>query len=921
MGGSLPVVTHQPLAAAHATAQAHAAWLAIAQQQIAAATQIAAHHQGLLARSLGAPAVSLREPSPAPQVAPPRVAPPAQPAPAHPAAHFRSDQPLFDRDLCMEFAVGSIVPTCGPAFAAADTYPTRVRLPDEPLMLVDRILAVEGEPGSMSTGRVVTEHDVLPGAWYLDGGRMPVCVSVEAGQADLFLSAWLGIDLQVKGERVYRLLDAEVVFHRDLPAVGETIRYDIRIDRFIRQGNTWMFFFRFEGWIGDQHLITMKDGCAGFFSPAQLEQGKGLVERRGALPERRRQDRDGQPTATYRPLVPEQALTVPLTLDAEQVAALRTGDLGRAFGDAYAGRAIHPELRLPGGRMELIHRITELDLHGGRYGLGVVASEWDVDPQGWYLVCHFVDDRVMPGTLMYEGCLHTLRVLLLRLGWGVVGDLDPSVDLHHAPIPGIGSRLRCRGQVIESTKTLSYRIDIKEIGYDPEPYVLADAFMVADGRDIVEFENVSYRLHGVTEPMLRAAWGLDAPVSVTHGPRDGSPFGPPRAGKPALYGPERILAYAVGKPSLAFGPEYAAFDADRIIARLPGPPLCFVDRITEIEPPPWVMAPGGWIEAEYDVPPDAWYFAANGQRSMPFCVILETALQPCGWLAAYVGSALRSEGQLHFRNLDGTATLHGEIGPDIGTLTTRVRMTSCSEAGGMILQQFDFQLWGGGRILYDGTTGFGFFPTASLAQQVGVRGAAARAWEPPPGARSNLLSVSRHAPLTPAHAAGTPAPELASGLGQPARAISMLDRIEAWVPDGGSHGLGWIRGTKDVDPTDWFFAAHFHQDPVIPGSLGLEAFLQLLRLVAAERWGDRPGTWRLQPVAVGAEHTWTYRGQVVPTNATESVEASITAIDDHPTHPSITADGFLRVDGRIIYEMTAFTLQLVPGEQPLEGSR
>ena len=135
----------------------------------------------------------------------------------------------------------------GPDFLAVDAYPTRVRLPAEPLMLVDRIVEVEGEIGSLTSGRVVTEHDVHPGAWYLDGGRVPVCISVEAGQADLFLSAYLGIDGQTKGERVYRLLDAKIVFHRDLPTVGEVIRYDIRIDRFVRQGDTWLFFFRFDG--------------------------------------------------------------------------------------------------------------------------------------------------------------------------------------------------------------------------------------------------------------------------------------------------------------------------------------------------------------------------------------------------------------------------------------------------------------------------------------------------------------------------------------------------------------------------------------------------------------------------------------------------------------------------------------------------
>ena len=129
----------------------------------------------------------------------------------------------------MEFAVGSAATVLGAEFAALDRYPVRVRLPDEPLMLVDRILSVEGAKGSLTSGRVVTEHDVRPGAWYLDGHRTPVCITVEAGQADLFLCSYLGIDLALQGTRAYRLLDATVTFHRGLPQPGEVVRYDIHM--------------------------------------------------------------------------------------------------------------------------------------------------------------------------------------------------------------------------------------------------------------------------------------------------------------------------------------------------------------------------------------------------------------------------------------------------------------------------------------------------------------------------------------------------------------------------------------------------------------------------------------------------------------------------------------------------------------------
>ncbi len=104
------------------------------------------------------------------------------------------------------------------------------------------------------------------------------------------------------------------------------------------------------------------------------------------------------------------------------------------------------------------------------------------------------------------------------------------------------------------------------------------------------------------------------------------------------------------------------------------------------------MTPGGWIETQYDVPPGAWYFKANHTRTMPFCILLEIALQPCGWLAAYAGSALHSKDRLHFRNLGGSARWVDSVFQDDGTLTVRVRMTDVSKAGGMILQTFDMQV-------------------------------------------------------------------------------------------------------------------------------------------------------------------------------------------------------------------------------------
>src|SRR5262249_3194495 len=150
----------------------------------------------------------------------------------------------------------------------------------------------------------------------------------------------------------------------------------------------------------------------------------------------------------------------------------------------------------------------------------------------------------------------------------------------------------------------------------------------------------------------------------------------------------------------------------------------FLDRITAIRAAPWRMVAGGEIEARYDVPADAWYFAAERRPRMPFAVLLEAALQPCGWLAAYMGSALTSDDDLKFRNLGGNAVQLAEVTPASGTLITHVRVTKVAHSAGMIIQNFEFDVRSGNTPLYRGDTYFGFFRAEALAQQVGLRDAA-----------------------------------------------------------------------------------------------------------------------------------------------------------------------------------------------------
>ncbi len=847
----------------------------------------------------------------------------------------RSSPPRsLNRDECLTFAIGKIGDVLGTMFAEIDRHPTRVRLPDEPLMLVDRILTIEGEPLSMTSGRVVTEHDIHPGAWYLDCGRIPTCIAVESGQADLFLSGWLGIDLQTQGLASYRLLDAVVTFHDELPQAGKTINYDIRVLHFFRQGSTYLFRFEFDATVDGQPLLTMREGCAGFFTPAELAGGKGIIHT--ALDKR---PRPGKRPADWSDPVPMAVESY----DDSQLLALRRGDLATCFGPAFVGLPLREPVTIPGlrevardewrgtsargalqanvpsslsltthhsplvtssrSRMWLIDRVLKLDPVGGKFGMGTILGELDIHPDDWFLTCHFCDDQVMPGTLMYECCMHTLRIFLLRMGW--IGEAG---QIAYQPIPEVRSRLKCRGQVLSSTQKVWYEVTLKEVGFGPDAYCLADALMYADGKPIVEITDLSVRLTGLSRDKVERLWEVASDewrvtiarddTRVESGESSASYSSLPLVTsydlRPAIFNTDRITAFAIGKPSDAFGDKYRVFDDERKIARLPGPPFQFLDRVVSIENcQPWKLEAGGEIVAQYDIPVEAWYFAANRQPTMPFAVLLETALQPCGWLAGYLGSALTSETDLSFRNLGGKAIQYREVTPQSGTLTTKVKITKVSQSGGMIIQNFDYHLSCNGETVYVGDTYFGFFSKASLVNQVGIRDAKVFVPSPDEAARASRFDSPDAAPYSNSE-------------------FQMVDNAELLL-DGGPHGLGYVRGTMRVDPSAWFFKAHFYQDPVVPGSLGLESFFQLLKFYAAAKWrlGQKAvfqtPALRLDPsTSKPVPHEWVYRGQVVPRDELVTVTAVVRSVDNAARQ--LTAEGFLSVDGRVIYQMKSFTL-------------
>ncbi len=76
----------------------------------------------------------------------------------------------------------------------------------------------------------------------------------------------------------------------------------------------------------------------------------------------------------------------------------------------------------------------------------------------------------------------------------------------------------------------------------------------------------------------------------------------------------------------------------------------------------------------------------------------------------------------------------------------------------------------------------------------------------------------------------------------PAPPMLMMDRITDISLDGGAFGKGRIVGELDITPRLWFFDCVFAGDPLMPGSLGLDAMWQMIGYWLG--WSGSPGKGR-----------------------------------------------------------------------------
>lgn len=431
-------------------------------------------------------------------------------------------------------------------------------------------------------------------------------------------------------------------------------------------------------------------------------------------------------------------------------------------------------------------------------------------------------------------------------------------------------------------------LDIREIDLLTRPHLVAEVYSVDAMQSFGEIEVQFDEGPGATPG---PGHGGAAPTTSARTGRDGTP---------TLLNEFHMAHLSRGDQAVALGPEFGSYTGRRA-TRLPTGGLLLVDRVIR-----YSGTRGDFdnvpveYDTEYDAPADSWYFAETANESMPHFVYMETSLQAALLMGYYTGPTLVDpSATASLRNLGGAATVLRQVELRDKTICQHSRLQSTTIVPGASLQSFDYTLSVDDEPFYTGETLFGYFSDEALANQTGLDGGATLpTWlagqAEPPASRRIDIAARRSSQ---------------DGFPRATGKLALLDWVDV-VDGGGHHGLGYLHAVRPIDPDDWFFGRHFHLDPVIPGSLGVETVVQ-----AVQEWMIDSGYGRdlADPgfsIPQGITFGWKYRGQFLPSDGQCEFEVHIKEVRKNDHAVVVVVDGSMWKPGLRIYELTDLAIEL-----------
>lgn len=790
--------------------------------------------------------------------------------------------PVFDRAALETLADGAVAAVFGPEFAPVDAYERHVRMPSGKLLFLSRITGIDLPKAALRDrnaknleGTVWSEIDLNEDDWFIHERHTPIGLLVELGQTPLITCAWIGADFISQGNRVFHLLGLTLVFHEQgLPAVGEVMAYETRLANYTRQGDLGITAMHYDVFIGGQRRLSGHNLKAGFFTTDELDGATGLLW----TPE------EDAPAPSL-PHDPAPRPSARRSFSAEQVQAWVNGDAYACFGEGFEPAACHNATpRAPGGALALIREVSAFAPEGGPWGRGYLRAEWPLSPDDFWFALHFKNDPVMPGSLMAEAAVQALSFYMAAIGLTVDRD-----GWRFEPLKGSSMEVLFRGQATPKSKHVTYEVFIKQVLVDREqPVVRAALLASCDGKKMFLCPDMTLTL--VVDYPVRAL----APYQRDEAPHYVHPKSDAR-GDPAA-----MITWSAGPPSQALGQQYAPYDGGRDLPRVPLPPLGLIGTLKRMSCAPTDVAIGASLESQFRFPAEGPYGPWLAVAPVPLHILMELVLQPSAFIGMYGGIVMAANRSIYLRNLDGyDMTIASPVLVSDAPIDLHTTLLDVSKVGSMTVTRYGIKGTQDGTPLVSLETSFGFFERAAILKQVGLAVAPHE---------QGLLERSHNEVIDLRSDARDPAYRLLP-VGKPL----YLDRVTGFWPGEGLEGGDRIQGEHTVNPYAWYFGLHFLNDPVQPGSIGVEMLAQLLQAYAVRKGLLPEGADHavLCPVP-GVSMSWKYRGQVVPTNRLVTVALDIRAVREDDDRTVIVADGSLWADRLKIYEVTGLSLGISP---------
>lgn len=354
-----------------------------------------------------------------------------------------------------------------------------------------------------------------------------------------------------------------------------------------------------------------------------------------------------------------------------------------------------------------------------------------------------------------------------------------------------------------------------------------------------------------------------------------------------------------------------------VFACLP-PPFLLPDRVLSLSGSTNVGE--GYIVTETDLNENKWYLH-NGY--IPLSIMIE-ACHGNLLLISWLGYDFSHKGEKIYRMLGGKFKLSGEC-PRIGdTLKYEVHVYKSPKTN-LIVIDSDCYVNGELRLTIRNSGG-GFFSEEQLNSSKGIL------WDPkkvkyqpkfplaPPLVQCQRAQFSKQnievfakGDLYACFGRGY---ESAQGHKQSpciqSGSMQLLDEIQLIDPQGGPWQRGYMRAVQRISPEDWFFQCHFKNDPVMPGVLSIEAFLQTMSfyLAALGYSLDKDG-WRFEALR-DREYDFVVRGQVTPATQAVIYEVFVEELIINPFPTLIATVLATTLEGVSINQIKHFAIHLIP---------